>query len=109
MGRILFAILLGLLGKAYADGYANFFNDQFCEQDGGIGVDMDNDGCLNEPGRGSVYIGNYPASYGLCTYNQAGCAGGSDGDAWWFTSTGFCEVLETAGAYSYRFISPGET
>ena len=37
---------------------ANFFDDAGCTQNGGIGVDIRNPGCLSEAGRGSVFIPN---------------------------------------------------
>ncbi|KAJ7622211.1 hypothetical protein FB45DRAFT_838405 [Roridomyces roridus] len=92
-----------------ADFFANFFDDSACTQNGGIGVDLRNPGCLGEAGRGSVFIPNtglgtlddnqfclvITSSSGSCT-----CQSSSNT----FTATGFCKVLNPSDQ-SYRFIS----
>lgn len=98
-------LALGIASTAFADSYANFFDDQSCSVNSGEGVDMNNNGCLNEYGRGSVYIpDDLGYTFGLCTYLQSNCQGGANGAPWVFTATGFCEELQTPGAASYRFI-----
>jgi hypothetical protein len=73
---------------------------------GGIGVDIDNPGCLGEAGRGSVYIpntGNPTKQYCLViTSGDGTCSCQNMG--YNFTPTGFCKTL-SASDQSYRFIS----
>lgn len=118
------------------DPYATFYDDKNCNDNAGIGVDLNNDGCLNEgksskdspspaimrlrtdhnltdrtAGRGSVHIPNYRpelvgSTYSMCTYHEADCKS-PIGKPWWFTSTGFCQSLDTAGAKSYKFKKDG--
>lgn len=97
-----------------ADSYANFFDDTECTVNGGIGVNLYNDGCLNEAGRGSVYIPHYQIlftgaeTWAMCTYLEPDCPlGEAAGYKWFFTSTGFCALLDTPGAVSYRFLANG--
>jgi len=99
------ATIAGLASFAAADDFANFFDDSACSVNGGIGVSIDNSGCLSEGGRGSVYIpanGNPATTYclvitsgdGTCTCQNVGFN---------FTPTGFCKTLNPSDQ-SYRFI-----
>lgn len=100
-------LALGIAGLAAADSYANFFDDRSCSENGGIGVNLENSGCLNQAGRGSVYIpndGHANRDHYMCTYTENDCGGSAAGNPWQFTATGFCQTLETAGAISYRFV-----
>ncbi|KDQ10791.1 hypothetical protein BOTBODRAFT_177864 [Botryobasidium botryosum FD-172 SS1] len=87
------------------DNFANFFDDAACTVNGGIGVDIYNDGCLAEGGRRSVYI---PRSFtpgdSMClvkTRRDGSCSCQDEGFN--FTPTGFCAVLDPS-FQSYRFI-----
>nr|POF22234.1 hypothetical protein CFP56_36319 [Quercus suber] len=83
----------------------NTLLDASCTQNGGIGVDITNDGCLNEAGRGSVYIpNNGDAAFTYClviTSNDGTCSCQNVG--YNFTPTGFCKTLNPSDQ-SYRFI-----
>ncbi|KAH7097436.1 hypothetical protein BKA62DRAFT_774244 [Auriculariales sp. MPI-PUGE-AT-0066] len=107
------------------DSFANFFDgdkhgvrvgnqdphsvvDDNCQVNGGIGVSLDNPGCLAERGRGSVYIpNNGGGNTDLNTYcmvktkdsDQCNC----QNEGWEFTPTGFCAKLDSSFG-SYRFI-----
>nr|POF22233.1 hypothetical protein CFP56_36318 [Quercus suber] len=90
---------------AHADNFANFFDDSSCTQNGGIGVDITDDGCLNEAGRSSVYIpanGDSATTYCLViTSGDGSCSCQNVG--YNFTPTGFCKTLNPSDQ-SYRFI-----
>jgi hypothetical protein len=87
---------------------ANFFDDAGCTQNGGIGVDIRNPGCLGEAGRGSVFIpntglGTTPDNQ-FCfviTHGDGSCSCQSSSNT--FTATGFCKVLDPSDQ-SYRFV-----
>jgi hypothetical protein len=82
--------------------------DDNCQVNGGIGVDLNNDGCLAERGRGSVYIPNMGivGPFGqFCMVktkdsDQCNC----QNEGWNFTPTGFCAKLDPSFG-SYRFIT----
>ncbi|KAK4689551.1 hypothetical protein P7C73_g576, partial [Tremellales sp. Uapishka_1] len=99
--------ILFSLALVKADDYANFFDDSACSVNGGIGVDIYNDGCLAEGGRGSVYI---PAASSGSLDNMCLVKTASDGtcscqsEGYNFTPTGFCAVLDPT-VQSYRFIN----
>ncbi|WWC64951.1 uncharacterized protein I303_107565 [Kwoniella dejecticola CBS 10117] len=100
-----FFAILGLAAYVQADSYANFFDDEDCNENGSIGFDMHNDGCFVQKGRKSVYIPNT----GLISDQFCLVSTGPDGScscqsqAYDFTATGFCHKLDpTVG--SYRFI-----
>ncbi|KAH7097435.1 hypothetical protein BKA62DRAFT_833246 [Auriculariales sp. MPI-PUGE-AT-0066] len=91
------------------DNFANFFDDDNCQVNGGIGVDLNNPGCLAERGRGSVYIPNN--GWGSSDVNQYCMVKTKDSDqyncqneGWNFTPTGFCAKLDSSFG-SYRFIN----
>ncbi|KAH7103120.1 hypothetical protein BKA62DRAFT_697295 [Auriculariales sp. MPI-PUGE-AT-0066] len=91
------------------DSFANFFDDENCSVNGGIGVSIDNDGCLGERGRKSVYIPNN--GFGSSPINAYCLVKTRDSDAcncqnegYNFTPTGFCAVLDPSFG-SYRFIN----
>ncbi|EIW68035.1 hypothetical protein TREMEDRAFT_63921 [Tremella mesenterica DSM 1558] len=100
---------VAFLGAAIVKGdfYANFFDDTACTVNGGIGVSINNDGCLAEAGRGSVYFPNT----GIVGPANQYClvVTGSNGDCscqsahYDFTSTGFCHELNPSDQ-SYRII-----
>ncbi|KAJ7728212.1 hypothetical protein B0H16DRAFT_1331057, partial [Mycena metata] len=88
---------------------AKFFDDGACSQNGGIGVDIRNPGCLGEAGRGSVYIPNTGLGTTddnqfclVITHGDGSCSCQSSSST--FTATGFCKVLDPSDQ-SYRFIS----
>lgn len=87
------------------DWYTNTCPDDNCSVNGGIGVDINNDGCLTEAGRGSVYIPNYFGGGGdrcLVTTRIAGdchCQTGSFD----VVTSGHCLILNKE-VQSYRFI-----
>ncbi|KAH7103121.1 hypothetical protein BKA62DRAFT_697297 [Auriculariales sp. MPI-PUGE-AT-0066] len=97
--------LTELLGKR--DTFANFFDDDNCQTNGGIGVDMNNDGCLAERGRGSVYIPNTglvgPANQYCLVKTHDSDACNCQNQGFDFTATGFCAKLDSSFG-SYRFI-----
>jgi hypothetical protein len=80
--------------------------DENCSVNGGIGVNINNDGCLGEAGRKSVYIPNtgLPTDkYCLViTSNSGECKCQNVG--YDFTATGFCKTLNP-NDQSYRFIN----
>ena len=48
-------------------GYATFYDDYECKKNGGAALALVNPGCLNEPGRGSIYIQSACATIGKPT------------------------------------------
>ncbi|KAJ7724390.1 hypothetical protein B0H16DRAFT_1596574 [Mycena metata] len=101
--------LIAVASVAKADFFANFFDDAACSQNGGIGVDIRNPGCLGEAGRGSVFIPNTGLGTTddnqfclVITHGDGSCSCQSSSNT--FTATGFCKVLDPSDQ-SYRFIS----
>ena len=107
------------------DDYANFFDDDNCSVNGGIGVDLGNNGCLGEAGRGSVYIprsADYTSTLTLQIFGGGGCGSGAPSSTWDFTATGehtpgnypscadifsgFCHKLNPSDQ-QYSFCQPG--
>ncbi|KZP19323.1 hypothetical protein FIBSPDRAFT_828471 [Athelia psychrophila] len=106
---LVLATVMGFASFAAANNYANFFDDSACSVNGGIGVDITNDGCLGKGGnggRGSVYIpdnGDVASTYCLViTHGDNTCSCQNVG--YNFTPTGFCKTLDPTDL-SYRFIT----
>ncbi|KAJ7020418.1 hypothetical protein C8F04DRAFT_301709 [Mycena alexandri] len=100
--------LVAAASVAKADFFANFFDDAACTQNGGIGVDIRNTGCLGEAGRGSVFIPNTGLGTTddnqfcfVITHGDGSCSCQSSSNT--FTATGFCKVLDPSDQ-SYRFV-----
>ncbi|KZP26381.1 hypothetical protein FIBSPDRAFT_855018 [Athelia psychrophila] len=106
---LMLATVMGFASFAVANNYANFFDDSACSVNGGIGVDITNDGCLGKGGnggRGSVYIpdnGDVASTYCLViTHGDNTCSCQNVG--YNFSPTGFCKTLDSSDQ-SYRFIT----
>ncbi|KAJ7223268.1 hypothetical protein GGX14DRAFT_163582 [Mycena pura] len=100
--------LVAAASVAKADFFANFFDDTACTQNGGIGVDIRNPGCLAEGGRGSVFIPNTGLGTTddnqfcfVITHGDGSCSCQSNSNT--FTATGFCKLLDPSDQ-SYRFV-----
>jgi hypothetical protein len=119
-----FIVLAAALTTANANEYAKFYNgahalfslyrtylqrtppeDGSCSVGGGIGVSINNPGCLSEGGRGSVYIPNVndPAKTYCLVVTRADGSCSCQSSHFQFTATGFCFPLNSADQ-SYRFI-----
>ncbi|GFZ42700.1 hypothetical protein JCM24511_00417 [Saitozyma sp. JCM 24511] len=98
--------LVAMASLVKADFYANFFDDDNCSVNGGMGVDIRNTGCLGEAGRGSFYMPNdgLLVDNVYCLVMSDGDDCGCQSDSIEIIAEGGCVQLFNTNIQTYRFV-----